>query len=89
MLWDGEGRILFANRQVEVLLDYDRADLLGQPVEMLLPEALRRAHHGHRAGFAARPSVRAMGANGQAGSGLGRADHGDGHGGVVDHLVAG
>ena len=61
VLCDGKGRILFANRQAEVLFGYDRADLLGQPVEMLLPEALRRAHLGHRAGFAARPSVRAMG----------------------------
>ena len=61
VLCDGDGRILFANRQAEVLFGYDRADLLGQPVEMLLPEALRRAHLGHRAGFAARPSVRAMG----------------------------
>lgn len=56
-----DGRIVYANRQVETLLGYARSELEGQPVETLVPEAARAAHRGHRRRFAASPRSRAMG----------------------------
>lgn len=61
VLCDRAGSILFANRQVESLFCYERAELLGQPVEVLLPQGLRAGHGAHRRAYAASPSVRAMG----------------------------
>ena len=58
---DRRGRVLLVNRQIEVLLGYRRDELLGQPVELLLPERLRGRHLGHRAAFAATPEPRPMG----------------------------
>lgn len=57
-----DGQILFANRQAEALFGYDRADLLGQSVDVLLPEHLREIHESHRHRYAASPAVRTMGA---------------------------
>ena len=57
-----DGQILFANRQAEALFGYERAALLGQSVDMLLPEHCRRAHEAHRRRYAAKPTVRTMGA---------------------------
>jgi len=57
-----EGCIALVNTQTEKLFGYDRAGLLGQPVEMLVPERYRDAHPGHRTGFFQTPSTRAMGA---------------------------
>ena len=59
---DREGRIVLANVQAGRLFGYADADLLGQPVEALLPAALRSAHGAHRARFMANPRVRPMGA---------------------------
>jgi protein-histidine pros-kinase len=56
------GRIVHTNSQAEKLFGYERGDLLGQPVEILLPERFRAAHVGHRANYFAQPRVRAMGA---------------------------
>src|SRR6202007_1495198 len=39
-----------------------RADLLGRPVDLLVPERFRGRHPGHRADFMARPEARSMGA---------------------------
>ena len=47
---------------MESLFGYDRAELVGQPVEMLVPERFRGPHPGHRAGYAATRGVRPMGA---------------------------
>jgi PAS domain S-box-containing protein len=55
------GRIAFVNSQAERLFGYDRAELLGQPVEMLVPEQFRAAHDAHRRNFVAQPRVRPMG----------------------------
>jgi two-component system, NarL family, sensor histidine kinase DevS len=62
MMVDEQGQILLVNRQVEELFGYGRHELVGQAVEMLLPEALRRAHQGHRTRFRVEPRTRAMGA---------------------------
>jgi PAS domain S-box-containing protein len=57
-----DGRIVLVNRQTERLFGHARADLVGQPVEVLVPERFRAVHPGHRSGFFASPKVREMGA---------------------------
>ena len=56
------GRIVLINRQTEQLFGYDRDELLGQPVEILIPEQFRSRHAAHRTGFIDDPKVRPMGA---------------------------
>jgi PAS domain-containing protein len=46
---DQAGVIRFVNRQTELLFDYDRTDLVGQPMEMLVPELSRKGHPAHHA----------------------------------------
>ena len=55
------GRVVYVNSQASLLFGYARADLVGQPVEILLPHRFRRAHGEHRAAFLAQPRARAMG----------------------------
>jgi PAS domain S-box-containing protein len=57
-----EGAIRFVNRQAERIFGYARSELLGQSIEMLIPERYRETHRLHRAAFANTPRVRAMGA---------------------------
>lgn len=59
---DPDGRITEANAQVEKLFGYSRAELLGQGVEVLIPERFRHAHLGHREDYGAQPRMRPMGA---------------------------
>jgi PAS domain S-box-containing protein len=59
---DGEGVIALANAKTEQVFRYPRAELLGQPVEMLVPERFRRQHPGLRAAFFKNPAARPMGA---------------------------
>jgi PAS domain S-box-containing protein len=56
-----DGRILLVNAQTEKLFGYAREELLGQWVELLVPERFRKAHPGHRIGYFDAPRARAMG----------------------------
>jgi hypothetical protein len=56
-----DGLITLINDQTERLFGYGRRELLGRPVEMLVPERFRGSHGGHRAGFFAAPAARMMG----------------------------
>jgi protein-histidine pros-kinase len=56
-----DGRITLVNAQVERLFGYRRDELVGQPVELLIPKRLRGRHVGHRDEYAAAPRTRQMG----------------------------
>jgi PAS domain S-box-containing protein len=58
---NARGEILLANHQMELLFGYTSAELLGQPVEMLIPGRFRRVHPKHRRNFHSVPSARPMG----------------------------
>ena len=58
---DGDGAIVMINGEVERLFGYRREELLGQPVEILLPDKLRGKHTGQRNGFMHRPGARRLG----------------------------
>jgi two-component system cell cycle sensor histidine kinase/response regulator CckA len=56
-----DGFILQVNSQAEAMFGYTRAEMIGQPVEMLVPPAQRERHHSHRADFHQSPKIRRMG----------------------------
>lgn len=56
-----DGRILLINAQTEKLFGYSREELLGQWVELLVPERFRKNHPGHRTKYFMSPKVRSMG----------------------------
>ena len=59
---DHQGRIAGVNAEAEKLFDDGRTDLVGQPIEILVPDETRRLHAGHRDRYLARPRPRPMGA---------------------------
>ena len=61
VLVDPRGSISLCNAQAERIFGYPREELLGMTVEELLPQAIRSAHKGLRAGFLRSPSARQMG----------------------------
>jgi len=60
---DETGDIVLVNEQTEKTFGYGREGLLGQPVEILVPERFREQHLAHRASYSKCPHRRAMGAN--------------------------
>jgi PAS domain S-box-containing protein len=62
MMINRAGEIVIVNAQAERVFGYSRAELLGQPVEMLVPERFRSHHPGMRATFIADSRPRPMGA---------------------------
>ncbi|ROZ68576.1 PAS domain S-box protein [Ramlibacter sp. WS9] len=59
---DSDGHIVLVNSQAEHLFGYRRDELLGKPIEVLLPERFRHQHLAHRDGYFAQPHTRTMGA---------------------------
>ena len=57
-----DGTIVQINSQTEDLFGYRREELVGQKIELLVPERYRRPHQGHREDFAHNPKIRRMGA---------------------------
>jgi PAS domain S-box-containing protein len=58
---DAAGRIEFVNAKTETMFDYDRKELIGENLEILLPERFRGAHVVHRANYFTAPRARPMG----------------------------
>jgi PAS domain S-box-containing protein len=58
---DRSGQIRFANHLAESLFGYDPGELVGIPLESLVPESVRRAHKAHREGYNTAPRARPMG----------------------------
>ena len=63
MIVDEEGKIILVNAQTEIQFGYTRREMLGQQVEMLIPERYRGPHHGHRENYFLNPYTREMGAS--------------------------
>jgi PAS domain S-box-containing protein len=59
---DQRGLISLVNAQTEALFGYPRGELVGRPVEVLVPERFCTRHPAHRAGYLAEPRARPMGA---------------------------
>ena len=60
LLVDDSGSILFANRSAADLFGYGSDELIGNPVEILMPGALREAHRKHREAYGRRPRARPL-----------------------------
>lgn len=58
---DDAGKISLINQQTELLFGYHPDELIGKPIEILLPENFRKDHVQHRASFMANPHTRSMG----------------------------
>ena len=61
-LIDDEGMLILANRRLAEMFGYEHAELIGRPVESLIPVGLRTAHRRHRAAYAQAREARPMGA---------------------------
>jgi PAS domain S-box-containing protein len=61
LLVDEHGTIMMVNASVLRQFGYEREELLGQSVEMLIPATSRFGHRQHRAGFSKAPETRSMG----------------------------
>jgi len=59
---DGEGKVQLVNAQTERLFGYSREELIGNPVELLMPARFHRHHAQHRRDYSDSPRTREMGA---------------------------
>lgn len=59
---DAQGLIVFANAELERLFGYRREELIGKPIELVVPAAAREAHRKHRSAYGDLPTSRMMGA---------------------------
>jgi PAS domain S-box-containing protein len=59
---DERGIIRFVNRQTELMFGYSRMELIGQSLELLVPQRFRQTHAEHRDGYFREPRTRPMGA---------------------------
>lgn len=59
---DDDGNMTIVNAQAEAMFGYDRSEMLGKPIEILLPERLQKSHVGRRQNFEREPVLRPMGA---------------------------
>lgn len=57
---DSDGTITLVNAQVEAMFGYSRRELVGRPVELLVPERFGELHQAHRRGYSATPRTRPM-----------------------------
>lgn len=60
---NSEGKIILINTQAEKMFGYNQDELIGEPIEVLIPERLREAHIRHRRDYYANPQMRPMGAS--------------------------
>ena len=61
LMVDGGGNIIFVNRLVEKTFSYRKEELIGQSVEVLIPERIRKEHVSRITDFIKAPSARKMG----------------------------
>lgn len=61
VLANEDGTIVLVNTEAEKLFGYSKEELIGQPVEILVPDRLRRVHARHRGEFVKTPRSRPMG----------------------------
>lgn len=61
LLINQAGKVVMVNKQTEALFDYSCEELVGQPLELLLPERFREVHTSHRAHYFSAPDTRPMG----------------------------
>lgn len=59
---DAKGRIKEMNTQLDRLFKYAASELIGNPIEILIPERYRQTHLAHRRAYDDQPDVRPMGA---------------------------
>src|SRR5450755_4397765 len=62
IITNDKGEIVLINRQTEKLFGYTKEELIGKPVEILIPADFRNKHVSHRAQYMEAPKVRSMGA---------------------------
>ncbi|MET0378261.1 MAG: PAS domain S-box protein [Spongiibacteraceae bacterium] len=62
LMADDAGHLVFVNSQLTALFGYSAEELVGQPMEILVPERYRSAHVGHRNRYFDNPTARVMGA---------------------------
>ncbi len=60
LVCDGHGTIVLVNSEAERMFGYARDELLGQPIDVLIPDHVRPRHQQHLAAFATDPKLRPM-----------------------------